>query len=374
MNGSTQPHFEALKRQFGTQGLRISQASMPLSSPEFRNQDFKMSKVLSQEGVSFAAHAEDNDLMQWKGMTLGTAMFAGAAAGVTEHICMFPVDTVKTRMQACGSGVSSSITPTRSFFKTFVDIKRNEGVSRLYRGLPAAISGAIPSHAAYFATYEYTRKLTGASRETHTPVANLLSGLSATMAHDAIGVPTDVVKQRMQMFGSTYRGAIDCVKSILAKEGFSALYASYMTTVLLNIPYMVAYFSVYEGLQTAFHQNLPSWHLTGDIVSGGAAGAFAGFISTPLDVVKTRLQTQVVESGQTRLNAVGMIQKVYKEEGIRGFTRGAMARVMLFMPSAAICWGVYEGLKRVLPNFNPPDHDHDHDHHHDHHSRDHKKY
>lgn len=35
-----------------------------------------------------------------------------------------------------------------------------------------------------------------------------------------------------------------------------------------------------------------------DVTAGGAAGALGGFVSTPLDVVKTRLQTQQVQPGQ----------------------------------------------------------------------------
>jgi hypothetical protein len=34
------------------------------------------------------------------GLTYPKAMVAGATAGVMEHICMFPVDTAKTRMQS----------------------------------------------------------------------------------------------------------------------------------------------------------------------------------------------------------------------------------------------------------------------------------
>ena len=340
---------------------------LPDETPTIFRNSRVISQLISQNGVSYAAHAEDSDMMQWKGMTLGTAMLAGATAGVTEHICMFPVDTVKTRMQI--SHASSSSTSSLHFLKTFADISRREGVPRLYRGLPAAIFGAIPSHAAYFATYEYARRVTGASREIHTPGANMMSGMAATMSHDAVGVPMDVVKQRMQMFGSRYKGVLDCIRSIITKEGFGALYASYFTTVFLNIPYMMTYFTIYEGLQTLFHQNLPHWHVTGDIVSGGVAGGIAGLISTPLDVVKTRLQTQIVENGSKRLHAKQMIMKIYQEEGIHGFTRGGIARFMLFMPSAAICWTVYEALKRVLPNFHPPEHeDDDHDHNHPNHT------
>lgn len=85
-----------------------------------------------------------------------------------------------------------------------------------------------------------------------------------------------------------------------------------------------------------------------EVCAGGAAGALAGFMSTPLDLLKTRLQTQEVLPGARRLGALEMLRSIYAAEGFRGFMRGATARMLYFTPSAAICWGTYETAKRIL--------------------------
>jgi solute carrier family 25 iron transporter 28/37 len=41
-------------------------------------------------------------------------MVAGALAGVSEHCVMFPMDTVKTRMQVAGSAETSLVGTARS--------------------------------------------------------------------------------------------------------------------------------------------------------------------------------------------------------------------------------------------------------------------
>lgn len=87
-----------------------------------------------------------------------------------------------------------------------------------------------------------------------------------------------------------------------------------------------------------------------EVAAGGAAGALAGFMSTPLDLLKTRLQTQEVPDGGRRLGAREMLRQIYAQEGARAFMTGATARMLYFMPSAAICWGTYETMKRVLKN------------------------
>jgi solute carrier family 25 (mitochondrial iron transporter), member 28/37 len=62
-------------------------------------------------------------------------MLAGAAAGMSEHIAMYPVDTVKTRMQALAHpGQHLHGAPLHL---ALVSIIRREGVLRLYGGISA---------------------------------------------------------------------------------------------------------------------------------------------------------------------------------------------------------------------------------------------
>ena len=101
------------------------------------------------------------------------------------------------------------------------------------------------------------------------------------------------------------------------------------------------------------------------MTAGGIAGGLAGFISTPLDVVKTWIQTTERKEMKNIRTAVSQI---YTKEGIKGFTKGASARMVYFMPSAAITWTTYETSKRLIKKYWGHDHDHDdHDDHDDHH-------
>jgi solute carrier family 25 iron transporter 28/37 len=59
----------------------------------------------------------------------------------------------------------------------------------LYRGVTAVILDAIPSHAAYFAAYEASKKVLQKGSENVTPFVSGVSGVVATFAHDAISTP-----------------------------------------------------------------------------------------------------------------------------------------------------------------------------------------
>merc|ERR1712079_143078 len=97
-------------------------------------------------------------------------------------------------------------------------------------------------------------------------------------------------------------------------------------------------------------------------ICAGVSGAFASAVTTPLDVVKTRLQTQghFAECKHTRESShftsdsryngiISTVQAISKAEGPTGFFRGLGPRVALATPAAAMCWGTYEVILACFP-------------------------
>ncbi|KAL0490646.1 mitoferrin [Acrasis kona] len=286
-------------------------------------------------------------------------MIAGGAAGLVEHSFMFPIDTVKTRMQSVLTATSGNGVST--VFGEVGTMVRADGYRRLYRGLSAVLVGAIPSHALYFATYELIKK--SFTKKTHhdfhhhhhhehyvapSVAVTGLAGICATMVHDATSTPIDVIKQRMQLNYST--GAISCFRRILREEGLRAFYLSYPTTLLMNIPYTLAHFITYESIKhllrnpSDHNHEVATWK---HFVAGGMAGAAGAAISNPFDVVKTQLQTQ---PGLEYTGIRDVLNRMRLRPGglITGLSRGVVPRVMYFTPSAAITWTTYEYMKRIF--------------------------
>jgi len=280
--------------------------------------------------------------------SLGVTCFAGALAGIAEHCVMFPIDSVKTRMQslACDKNSHQSIS---TVLRTMV---REEGVFRPIRGMNAMAAGAGPAHALYFPALEYTRRFFHEKHGVPIHVSSALSAVTATLLHDAVMTPADVVKQRMQMCCSPYSSCTQAAYSIFRAEGARAFYRSYGTQLTMNIPFQAAVVTTYSVCQKTFNpegRHNPNVHFLAGAVAGGVACA----VTMPLDVCKTLLNTQEagVLSKIKKTKVVGLRESaavVYRIGGISGFFQGLSARVLYQAPSTAVSWTVYEFFKYYL--------------------------
>jgi len=181
----------------------------------------------------------------------------------------------------------------------------------------------------------------------HHPLAAATSGACATIASDALMNPFDVIKQRMQVHGSTYRSLTDCARSVFRAEGLAAFYVSYPTTLCMTVPFTATQFMAYESLSKVMNPRKDYDPIT-HCVAGGLAGAFAAGITTPLDVIKTLLQTRGMSQQDEIRNVRGLFHAatiIKKEFGWSGFMRGWRPRIITTMPSTAICWSSYEMAK-----------------------------
>lgn len=76
-----------------------------------------------------------------------------------------------------------------------------------------------------------------------------LAGGLATVLHDSVMNPAEVVKQRMQMYASPYKNCVQCFLHVWRVEGTQAFYRSFTTQLTMNIPFQCVHFVTYEFLQ-----------------------------------------------------------------------------------------------------------------------------
>lgn len=259
--------------------------------------------------------------------TLIDGVIAGGTAGVVVETALYPIDTIKTRLQAARGGGQIVL-------------------KGLYSGLAGNLAGVLPASAAFLGVYEPTKqKLLRLFPENLSAVAHLTAGAVGGIAASLIRVPTEVVKQRMQT--GQFVSAPDAVRVIVSKEGFKGLYAGYRSFLLRDLPFDAIQFCLYEQLRLGY--KLAAKRELNDpenAVIGAFAGALTGAITTPLDVIKTRLMIQ--GSANQYKGIVDCVQTIVREEGPPALLKGIGPRVLWIGIGGSIFFGVLESTKRFL--------------------------
>ncbi|KAI6149811.1 mitochondrial carrier domain-containing protein [Pisolithus tinctorius] len=278
---------------------------------------------------------------------LGVNMIAGAMAGVTEHAVMFPIDSIKTRMQVFATSPAAVYT---GIGNAFTRISSTEGMRALWRGVSSVILGAGPAHAVHFGTYEFVKDFAGGRAGGNQPLTTAMAGAAATIASDALMNPFDVIKQRMQVHQSEFRSVFTAMRVVYRNEGLAAFYVSYPTTLMMSVPFTAVQFTVYEQVKRLLNprgEYSPSSH----VIAGALAGGVAAGVTTPLDVAKTLLQTRGTSQDSELRRVRGMwdaFRIIWTRDGVRGFFRGMSPRMLTHMPSNALCWLSYEFFKVAI--------------------------
>ncbi|KAL2810260.1 mitochondrial carrier domain-containing protein [Aspergillus granulosus] len=228
------------------------------------------------------------------------AMLAGGTGGTCGDMLMHSLDTVKTRQQG------DPHFPPRytSMTSSYATIYRQEGILRgLYGGVTPALLGSFPGTLIFFGVYEFTkRKMLDAGINAN--VAYLSGGFFADLAASVVYVPSEVLKTRLQLQGRynnpyfksgyNYRSTTDAFRTIIRREGFSALFYGYKATIFRDLPFSALQFAFYEQEQRLAKEWVGSREigLGLEVFTAVTAGGMAGVLTCPMDVVKTRIQTQ----------------------------------------------------------------------------------
>jgi solute carrier family 25 S-adenosylmethionine transporter 26 len=278
---------------------------------------------------------------------------------------LFPLDTIKTRLQARRQP-QVMVTEAAN-----IPLAAVSGAPRpFYRGLLSAMLGSFPAAATFWTVYELgKRHLTaGLAARGRSDLDFLAHGGAAALADVAVCAvrnPFEVVKQQMQL--GLHSSTSSAFRSIVATDGIlRGLYAGYFSTVLREIPFDAIEFALYEALKRRYRSyKVPSAHALGtastaseppaelvlweNAMLGSIAGGCAAAVTTPLDVVKTRLMTQTKVEVALRYHGwLDALSRISREEGAAALFSGIKPRVAWISMGGAIFIGSYEEAKRRL--------------------------
>lgn len=273
----------------------------------------------------------------------------GGIAGAFTYVCLHPLDTIKTKLQT--KGASKMYTST---FDAIVKTFQEKGILGFYRGVSAVIVGSTASSAVYFGTCEFGKSILSKLEVYPSVLIPPTAGAMGNIVSSAIMVPKELITQRMQA-GAKGR-SWEVLLKILEKDGILGLYAGYSATLLRNLPAGVLSYSSFEYLKATVLSKTKQAYLEPiqSVCCGALAGAISASITTPLDVVKTRLMTQVHGEAVNKVAAAmysgvtATVRQILKEEGWVGFTRGMGPRVVHSACFSALGYFAFETARLTI--------------------------
>lgn len=290
-------------------------------------------------------------------------------AGLTVDCSLYPLDTIKTRLQKARHHAPSTPAPTLSLRQT---------IRGIYAGLPSVLFGSAPSAASFFIVYDGVKRSLlppsgsdAAPSRSHIVLTHSLASSMGEIAACAVRVPTEVVKQRAQagLFGGS---SLLALKDILAlrhpdptgnaKRGYGQvlreLYRGAGITIAREIPFTVLQFTMWESMKEAYAKRVlvPSSPESGALsqvpastsaMFGSVAGSIAAGLTTPLDVIKTRVMLARRGEGGARVRIRDVVQEI-SAEGFGAFWRGIGPRVAWIGIGGAVFLGSYQWAWNTL--------------------------
>jgi solute carrier family 25 aspartate/glutamate transporter 12/13 len=290
-----------------------------------------------------------------------TLMSFASALGV---VLTYPLDIVKTRL------MNMRVVPDgKRMYLNSMDclrqILRVEGFAGLFRGVIPQLLLVAPEKAIKLQVYDLLRRAfssndaeTGIPKKLHFSL-EMLAGACAGACQLLVTNPMEMIKIRLQMEGETSRllhakgltpPSALTMTSVCRDLGFPGVYRGASACLLRDIPFTAMYFPSYTAIKNLLVEQrangLPT--STDLLLAGTLAGVPAAFLTTPADVIKTRLQV-TPRPGEAMYTGIrDCAQKIYVQEGLPGLFRGSAVRVVRIAPQFGISLLAYEKLSEWI--------------------------
>lgn len=281
------------------------------------------------------AAAEEEYLL--KGYDSLMNFIAGGCCGLAVDSILFPIDTCKTRLQS-----------EEGF-------QKSGGFKGIYNGLAPVIAASVPTAAIFFCVASIVTNIlktwivpVHSQNDFLTDIlVNVIASIIGEVFSDLIRVPVEIVKQKRQVSEVQFR-AVDILMHAYKTDGLlNGVYRGYGITIMRDIPFSAIQYPLWQFLKT-----LTKSDPFVDAAWGSVAGAVSSAITTPLDVVKTRIQLAEADKKseycESTRNPIKIWRDLYREYGIPGVFSGFIPRVLWTTIGGFIYFGTYSAVMALL--------------------------
>lgn len=267
------------------------------------------------------------------GSVLKSALAGGLASALSTSL-MHPIDSMKTRVQAS----------TLSFPDLISELPQI-GLRGLYRGSIPAILGQFSSHGLRTGIFEASKLVLINVAPTLPEIqVQSMASFCSTVLGTAVRIPCEVLKQRLQ--AGIFNNVGEAIVGTMRQDGPKGFFRGTGATLCREVPFYVAGMCLYaEAKKAAQHvldRDLEPWET---VAVGALSGGLAAVVTTPFDVMKTRMMTA---PPGTPVSMQMIVFSILRNEGPLGLFKGAVPRFFWIAPLGAMNFAGYELAKKAM--------------------------
>lgn len=261
---------------------------------------------------------------------------------------MHPIDTLKVRL------MSGKVGEAEDGDEELEDGKNEDitsvltSLADLYDGLLPNLLKEGPASALYLGIYEYSRTILEGLPflEGKVLLIYLLAGSIGELAGSVVRSPAEAVKTRVQAGLYDAPGAVENV--FFTDEGRKNTFSAWSAGVFRDVPHgavLIATFELTKTLIVESPYDIDVNTLLAEALIGGLGGGLGALISTPSDVVTTKIITSI-ESGGDAPSPLDILSETWNEGGVKGLFSGVTERIGYWTLSYGIFLSVYCSLRQ----------------------------
>ncbi len=264
-------------------------------------------------------------------------MIGGVSAAVSKTV-VAPIERVKLILQVQDANKNIAVDKRyNGIGDCFSRVVKEQGVSSLWRGNLANVIRYFPTQALNFAFKDIYKTIFNPYDSKKNPVkffvGNCLSGGAAGATSLCVVYPLDFARTRLAAdVGSggqrEFTGLVNCLQTIIAKEGPAGLYRGFGISVIGIIGYRASYFGCYDTGKAMLFPDAKNTNLFVMWAFAQAVTVLAGIISYPLDTVRRRMMMDSGRKEKMYNNTTHCFTKILKDEGPRAFFKGSASNVI----------------------------------------------
>uniref|UniRef100_A0A1J3GV30 S-adenosylmethionine mitochondrial carrier protein n=1 Tax=Noccaea caerulescens TaxID=107243 RepID=A0A1J3GV30_NOCCA len=272
------------------------------------------------------------------GLDVGHLLKSALAGGIScafSAFLMHPVDTIKTQVQA---------STTLSFLEILSKIPEI-GARGLYKGSIPAVVGQFASHGLRTSIYEASKLALPRFAPCLLDIqVQSIASFLGTVLGTTLRIPCEVLKQRLQ--ANLFDNIVEATVTTWHQDGLKGLFRGTGVTLLREVPFYVAGMGLYNEskkvVERRLGRELEPWEA---IAVGALSGGFTAVLTTPFDVIKTRMMTapQGVDLSMWRA-----AYSILANEGLLAFYKGAVPRFFWTAPLGALNLAGYQLLQKAM--------------------------